>query len=95
MKIPYVNLNLQWSKEKKQLLKIIDKTLAEDKWVGGKNIDIFEKKISKFCNTKYAVALNSGTDALTLGLFLLGVKKGDDNTQFICCFYLSDCSLRC
>ena len=78
MKIPYVNLNLQWSKEKKQLLKIIDKTLGEDKWVGGKNIEKFEKNIAKFCNTKYAVALNSGTDALTLGLFLLGVKKGDE-----------------
>ena len=78
MKIPYVNLNLQWSKEKKQLLKIIDKTLSEDKWVGGKNIEKFEQNISKLCNTKYAVALNSGTDALTLGLYLLGVRKGDE-----------------
>ena len=30
------------------------------------------------CNTRYAVALNSGTDALTLALHLLGVKKGDE-----------------
>ena len=49
-----------------------------DQWVGGKNIEKFEEKISKLCNTKYAVSLNSGTDALTLGLHLLGVRRGDE-----------------
>ena len=78
MKIPYVNLNLQWRKEKNDLIKIIDQTLANDNWVGGKNIDKFEKNIAKLCNTKYAASLNSGTDALTLGLHLLGVRRGDE-----------------
>lgn len=78
MKIPYVKLNLQWKKEKKNLIKIINKTLENDSWVGGKNIYKFEKNISKLCKTKYAVALNSGTDALTLGLHLLGVRRGDE-----------------
>ena len=66
MKIPYVNLSLQWQNEKKQLLKLIDKSLLEESWVGGKSIQTFEKNISRLCNTKYAAALNSGTDALTL-----------------------------
>ena len=78
MKIPFVNLSLQWRKEKNHLLKIIDQTLANDNWVGGKNIDKFERNIAKLCNTKYAVSLNSGTDALTLGLHLLGVRRGDE-----------------
>ena len=78
MKISYVNLNLQWKKEKKYLINIIDKTLENDSWVGGKNIDKFEKNIARLCNTKYAVSLNSGTDALTLGLHLLGVRRGDE-----------------
>ena len=29
-------------------------------------------------HVKYTIALNSGTDALTLGLHLLGVKAGDE-----------------
>ena len=78
MKIPYVNLNIQWKKEKRNLIKIIDKTLGSDGWVGGTNIDKFEKNIAKLCNTKYAISLNSGTDALTLGLHLLGVRRGDE-----------------
>ena len=78
MKIPYVNLNLQWKKEKEDLLKIIDNTLENDKWVGGSHIQKFEKNIAKLCKTKYAVALNSGTDALTFALHLNGVRKGDE-----------------
>ena len=78
MKISYVNLNLQWKKEKKFLINIINKTLEMDGWVGGKNIYKFERNIANLCKTKYAISLNSGTDALTLGLHLLGVRKGDE-----------------
>ncbi len=78
MKIPYVNLKAQWNIEKKDLLPIIKKVFSDGKYVIGEEIEKFEKNISKVCNTKYAVALNSGTDALTMGLKLLGVKKGDE-----------------
>jgi dTDP-4-amino-4,6-dideoxygalactose transaminase len=77
-KIPYVNLSLQWKHEKSNLLKIIDKALSTGNWAGGESVKIFEKKIAKLCKTKYAVAVNSGTDALTIGLHLLGVKRGDE-----------------
>ena len=78
MKIPYVNLGLQWKREKKTLLKIIDKTLQSGDWVSGDNISKFEKNISKLCKTRYAASLNSGTDALTFALHLLGVRRGDE-----------------
>ena len=78
MKIPYVNLKKQWSTEKKNILKLIDKTLSNGEWVGGPEIRKFETNIKRICKTKYAVALNSGTDALTLGMYLLGVKKDDE-----------------
>ena len=76
--IPYVNLSKQWKKERKILLKIIDNVILNQDWVGGDEIKKFEKNILKFTNTKYAVALNSGTDALTIGLALIGVRKGDE-----------------
>ena len=59
-------------------LNIIDKTFKTGIWVGGDEVSKFEKNISKACNVKYCVALNSGTDALTLSLHLLGVKRGDE-----------------
>ena len=78
MRIPFVNLQAQYKSERKDLLKIIDKTLSKGSWVGGDEVDKFEENISKSCKTKYCVALNSGTDALTLSLHLLGLRKGDE-----------------
>ncbi len=45
---------------------------------GGGLIKLFEKKIAKYTNSKYAVALNSGTSALHLALKVIGVKKNDE-----------------
>mgnify|MGYP000265078159 CR=1 FL=1 len=78
MRIPYVNLKQQYSIERKKIIKIIDKTLQKDSWVGGDEVRKFEKKISEICKTNYCISLNSGTDALTLALHLLGVRKGDE-----------------
>lgn len=50
-----------------------------------------EKEFAKFCNKKYAVALNSGTSALHLALIALGVKKGDEviipDLTFVACAF--------
>ena len=41
-------------------------------------VRMFEENLAKFVGTKYAVALNSGTDALFLSLKLLGIGNGDE-----------------
>lgn len=78
MKIPYVNLSKQYLSEKKELLSVISKTLQTGQFVGGDEVKKFEKKICSLLKVKYCVALNSGTDALTLGLHVLGVRKNDE-----------------
>ena len=77
-KIPYVNLRAQWEKESLKLSPIIEKVLKGGQYVGGEEISRFEKNIARYCNVKYAVATNSGTDALTLALHLVGVNPGDE-----------------
>ena len=77
MKIPYVDLSYK-KKSKKNLISVFEKVLNKGQFVGGKEILLFEKNIAKLCNTKYAISLNSGTDALTLALHLLGVRRGDE-----------------
>jgi len=49
-------------------------------WVstGGTLVTQFEKAVSKFTGSKYAIACNSGTSALHLSLKLAGVKEGDE-----------------
>ena len=77
-KIPYVNLGDQWEKEHPKLSPIIERVLKGGQYVGGEEISRFERSIARYCNVKYAVAVNSGTDALTLALRLVGVKPGDE-----------------
>jgi dTDP-4-amino-4,6-dideoxygalactose transaminase len=77
-RISYVNLQKQWLEERDDLLPIIDKVLESAQFVGGDELDKFEEKIAKLCGTKYACALNSGTDALILALSFSGIGKGDE-----------------
>lgn len=44
----------------------------------GKPLKIFEKKFAKLIGTKYAIGVNSGTDAIKLPLKALGIKAGDE-----------------
>ena len=76
--ISYVNLIKQAKFQKKEIVKLLDKIIQKGQFVGGDEIEKFEKNICKLIKTKHCVALNSGTDALTLGLHLLGIKKGDE-----------------
>jgi len=76
--INYVDLSKQWKDERKDLLGLLDKTLSKGIYVGGDQVLKLEKNIAKFLNVKYVISLNSGTDALTLALHCLGLKKNDE-----------------
>ncbi|TGN07980.1 DegT/DnrJ/EryC1/StrS family aminotransferase [Leptospira ilyithenensis] len=76
--IPYINLTEQWKFEREELLPIIDSVLSSGQYIGGQEVSKFEESVAKFCGVKYAVALNSGTDALIFGLWELGVRPGDE-----------------
>ena len=78
MSIPYVNLTKQAKSQKKEIVNLLNRIIEKGQFVGGDEIEKFEKNICKLINVKNCVALNSGTDALTLGLHLLGIKKGDE-----------------
>ena len=77
MKVRYSYLPQQFSNcedlwsELKSFVKTGDFTL-------GKPLKKFEQKFAKLIGTKYAVGVNSGTDAIKLSLKLLGVKPGDE-----------------
>lgn len=43
----------------------------------GPQVPRFEKIVSKYCNSKYGLAVNSATSALHIACLALGLKKGD------------------
>tara|TARA_B100001057_G_scaffold106499_1_gene104141 strand:- start:1570 stop:2757 length:1188 start_codon:yes stop_codon:yes gene_type:complete len=56
----------------------IEKVIKKNEFINGKSVTVFEKNFSKFCNTKYAIGCNSGTDALFLALKSLNLKKNSE-----------------
>lgn len=63
---------------KKGILNRINKIFESGKINYGKNVLIFEKKFTKFINSKFALTFNSGTAALHSSLELLNIKSGDE-----------------
>jgi perosamine synthetase len=61
--------------EKKYLVECIDSTFVSSV---GENIDIFENKFAQYLKAKRAVSTQSGTAALHLALYELGIGSGDE-----------------
>ena len=56
----------------------IQRVLENGDLILRKDLESFEEKLAKFTGKKYAVGLNSGTDALYLSLWALGIGPGDE-----------------
>ena len=78
MKIPMVNLKLEYHFLKDKILKEIENVLESTAFIRGKSILEFDKKVEKFLKVKHHIACGNGTDALQIALMALGVKPGDE-----------------
>ena len=68
----------QWKSQEKIILPSIINVLRSGQYVNSDIVERLENKIARLTNSKYCVCTNSGTDALTLGLHALGIKKNDE-----------------
>ncbi|HEV2193874.1 MAG TPA: DegT/DnrJ/EryC1/StrS family aminotransferase [Nitrosopumilaceae archaeon] len=57
---------------------LLEKSLTSSGNAGGKQVQEFEKLLSRSVKAKYAIAVNSGTAALQAALYALDIKKGDE-----------------
>lgn len=78
MKIPFLDLNQQYREIKKDLDIALRKVMRRGDFILGKEVSLFEREFAKYCQRKFSVGINSGTDALFLGLLSLGIGRGDE-----------------
>jgi dTDP-4-amino-4,6-dideoxygalactose transaminase len=76
--IPYVQIPKQYAEEREEIRAVIDAVLAKGAYINDKLVDELEEELAVLCGTKYAVALNSGTDALIFGMKAMGIGEGDE-----------------
>lgn len=78
MKVPYVNLGAQHNEIKAEILERISKILDSGQFILGDEVTDFEKQFARLSNTKFAIGVANGTDALFLSLLAIGIKPGDE-----------------
>ena len=77
-KIPYVDVARQHAALKAELHDALDRVLEHGHFILGEEVDAFETRFAEFCQSPFAVGVNSGTDALILSLRALGIGAGDE-----------------
>lgn len=78
MKIAFLDLNSQYNSIKKEIDAAIAGVMTSSSFVLGPAVAQFEEDFAKYCDCKYAVAVNSGTSALFLTLEALEIGPGDE-----------------
>ena len=76
--INYINLAVNEEEYEKEIAPRIKEIFLTGNFISDNIVDKFENNFASYCGCKYAIALNSGTDALIFALKSLGIKEGDE-----------------
>ena len=76
--IPFVDLKAQYDSIKDEIDEAIQKVLDSTSFIMGEELERFEEEFALFCNTKYAIGVANGSDALILALRVCDINKGDE-----------------
>ncbi|HEY6127080.1 MAG TPA: DegT/DnrJ/EryC1/StrS family aminotransferase [Candidatus Acidoferrum sp.] len=76
-KVPFLDLVMPHQELKAELMQVVEKAFGNAGFIGGPMVEEFEREFAKFCDTKYCVGVNSGTDALRFAFMAADVKPGE------------------
>ena len=76
--VPLIDLKERYLEEKTELLECVERVLELGHFVLTPEVSEFEDKVAIYTGIKHCVGLNSGTDALMIGLHMLGIGSGDE-----------------
>ncbi len=78
IKIPILDLKPQYQAIKTEIRTAVDAVLESGQFVLGPTVKHFEVEVAQYLGVKYAIGVNSGTDALIISLRALGIGTGDE-----------------
>ena len=76
--IPTLDLKPQLNALRPEIDAAIARVLNSGIFILGPEVEAFEKEAARYLGVKHAVGINSGTDALVIGLRALGIGPGDE-----------------
>ena len=76
--IPILDLRPQFEALRPEIMAAITRVIESGQFIMGPDVAAFEREAAAYLGVKHAVGLNSGTDALFIGLRALGIGPGDE-----------------
>lgn len=77
MKIPFMDLKGPFPNIYDEISEKIKELILSTRFIGGEEVQEFEKEFAQFCQVKHAIGCGNGTDALIIALKALGIGAGD------------------
>jgi dTDP-4-amino-4,6-dideoxygalactose transaminase len=77
MKVPALDLKAQYKRIEREIEEAVQRTLSSGSYILGETVHKFEAEAAEYLGAPHAVAVASGTDALSLSLRCAGVGPGD------------------
>src|SRR5688500_9636244 len=76
--VKLLDLQAQYLPLKSDIRQAIDEVCDQQALILGPYVERFERNLARYCNTKHAIGVSSGTDALLCALMGLGIQPGDE-----------------
>ncbi|TDA62655.1 DegT/DnrJ/EryC1/StrS family aminotransferase [Sulfuricurvum sp. IAE1] len=77
-RVPYVDLPSQYRRYGTELLETLQTIASSGQFILREEVSRFESEAARYLGVRYAVGVNSGTDALWLSLRAMGIAEGDE-----------------
>lgn len=78
MAIPLLDLKQQYAAIREDALRVTAEVYESQMFILGPRVDAFERDFAAYCQSRHAVGVSSGTDALLEALMVLGIGHGDE-----------------
>src|SRR6185437_11364691 len=78
MNVKLLDLTAQYLPLRNEIRRAIDEVCDSQALILGPHVERFEKKLADYCQTKHAIGVSSGTDALLCSLMALKIGPGDE-----------------
>jgi dTDP-4-amino-4,6-dideoxygalactose transaminase len=77
-KVPFLDLEAHHSPLRAEFDEAIRAVIDQNAFAGGPVVSEFEGEFAAFCDSRFAIGLGSGTEALWLSLLACGIGSGDE-----------------
>ncbi len=76
--VPLLDLKAQYATLREEIEPVVKEVIESQYFILGPRVKAFEENAAAYCQSKYALGVSSGTDALLIALMAIGIQPGDE-----------------